>query len=202
METWYLITLDAILVGIFCGCDDVNELKHSYCWISSVLHLGYNDFFINVDIWWQTLCRILNDEDGDIKEGILGTPIHISQNSEPFDSTPQTNGKIHSSGKPSKLITPFGQRTNKFVVKSSIKNVLSTESGREEPDHEYHEDDIIRKVRPGRRCSLTVHGSKPETGCRFMYDRIEDRVCENYYSIIWLLFGHLYKMHWCQFLVI
>ncbi|XP_048318477.1 uncharacterized protein LOC107428341 [Ziziphus jujuba] len=117
---------------------------------------------------------ILNDEDGDIKEGILGTPTHKAQNSEPFDSTPQTNG-IHSSGKPSKLITPFGQRTNKFVVKYSINDVSNTENGREEPDHENHEDDIIRKVQPGRRCSLTVHGSKPETGCRFMYDRIEDR---------------------------
>ncbi|KAF3431097.1 hypothetical protein FNV43_RR25827 [Rhamnella rubrinervis] len=120
---------------------------------------------------------ILNLEDGDTKEGIPGTPTNKSEyiHSEPYDSTPQTNGKIHSSGKPSKLITPFGQRTNKFVVKSSINSVPNTENGIEETDYENHEDDIIRKVQPGRRCSLTVHGSKPETGCRFMYDRIEDR---------------------------
>lgn len=131
---------------------------------------------------YKTLCRILNLEDGDTKEDIPCTPTNKYQNhhSDPFDSTPQTNGKIHSSGRPPKLITPFGQRTNKFVVKSSIGNVPNAGNGMKEPDLENHEDEIIRKVQPGRRCSLTVHGSKPETGCRFMYDRIEDRVCDNY----------------------
>ncbi|KAK9276974.1 hypothetical protein L1049_006513 [Liquidambar formosana] len=44
-----------------------------------------------------------------------------------------------------------------------------------EHDHENHEDDIIKRVRPSKRCSLLVHGSQPKSGCRFMYDRIEDR---------------------------
>ncbi|PON82786.1 DNA polymerase alpha, subunit B [Trema orientale] len=120
---------------------------------------------------------ILNDEDGDEKEDILGTPTRNSQDlySEQFDYTPQTNGRTFSSGKPSKLITPFGQRTHKFVVKFSINNVPSTENGHKEQEHENNEDDVIKKVQPGRRCTLIVRGSKPETGCRFMYDRIEDR---------------------------
>ncbi|XP_024025731.1 DNA polymerase alpha subunit B [Morus notabilis] len=120
---------------------------------------------------------ILNDEDGDEKEEVPGTPTRNSQDSysEQFDSTPQTNGKIFSSGKPSKLITPFGQRTQKFVVKFSINSMPNMENGETELDPENNEDDVIRKIQPGRRCSLIVHGSKPGTGCRFMYDRIEDR---------------------------
>lgn len=125
------------------------------------------------------MCRILNDEDEDIKEDVLGTPPPFkSQNhySEPSDSTPQTIGNI-SSGKPSKLATPFGRRTDKLVVKFSINNKPNTENGEKEDDNENHEDDdIIRKVKPGKRCSLIVHGSGPEIGCRFMHDRIEDRV--------------------------
>ena len=51
------------------------------------------------------------------------------------------------------------------------------ENGQKELDLENQEDDdVIRKVQTGRRCYLIVDGSKPETGCRFMYDRIEDRV--------------------------
>lgn len=127
----------------------------------------------------------MNDDDGDAKEEVPGTPTRNSQDpySGPFDSTPQTNGRMFSSGKPSKLITPFAQRTQKFVVKFSINNMPSVENGEKELDPENHEDDVIRKVQPGRKCSLTVHGSKPETGCRFMYDRIEDRVCDTYYNL-------------------
>ncbi|XP_062110595.1 uncharacterized protein LOC133822327 [Humulus lupulus] len=125
----------------------------------------------------KDLDMILNDEDGDEKEVILGTPTRNSQDpySETFDSTPQTNGRTFSVGKRSKLITPFGQRTQKFVVKFSINNVPSTVNEPKEHEHENSDDDVIRKVQPGKKCSLTVHGSKPETGCRFMYDRIEDR---------------------------
>ncbi|XP_050276321.1 uncharacterized protein LOC126718252 [Quercus robur] len=120
---------------------------------------------------------ILNDEDGDTKEGILGSPTDKSQRlySEPFDSTPQTNGGIFSSGKPFKHVTPFGQRTDKFVVKFSTNNMPDAENRENELAHENNDDDIIRKVQPRERCSLIVHGSGPEPGCRFMYDRIEDR---------------------------
>lgn len=133
------------------------------------------------------LCRILNNEDGDSEEAVFGTPISKSQNhhSEPSDSTPQTNGNIPSSGKPTKLITPFGRRTDKFVVKFSINNMPNIENVEKEDDNENQEDDdIIRRVKPGKRCSLIVHGSGPEIGCRFMYDRIADKVCETYYIML------------------
>lgn len=122
--------------------------------------------------------RILNDEFGDAKEDVPVTPTR-DNDSEPFDSTPNTNGKsYYSAGKPSKLVTPFGQRTQKLVVKFSANNVPDSENGTRELElrDRQDEDDVIRKVQPGRKCSLTVHSSKPETGCRFMYDRIEDRV--------------------------
>ncbi|GMY26451.1 DNA polymerase alpha subunit B [Fagus crenata] len=120
---------------------------------------------------------ILNEEDGDTKEGILSSPTDRSLRlySEPFDSTPQIHGSIFSSGKPSKHVTPFGQRTDKFVVKFCTNNTPNAENGERVIDHENSEDDIIRKVQPRKRCSLNVHGSGPEPGCRFMYDRIEDR---------------------------
>jgi DNA polymerase alpha subunit B len=127
----------------------------------------------------------LNDDEIDTKEGILSSPTDRSQRvySEPFDSTPQTNGNIFSSGKTPKLVTPFGQRTNKCLVKFSINNVPDTENTEKKDDQENNEDDIIKKVHPRKRCSLIVHGSGPEPGCRFMYDRIEDRVCKSYYSM-------------------
>lgn len=121
---------------------------------------------------------ILNNEDGDLEEVVFGTPLSKSQNhhSEPSDSTPQTNGNIPSSGKPTKLITPFGRRTDKFVVKFSINNMPNIENVEKEDDNENQEDDdIIRRVKPGKRCSLIVHGSGPEIRCRFMYDRIADK---------------------------
>ena len=136
------------------------------------------------------LCRILNDEDGDTKEGVLGSPTEKSQGlySEPFDSTPQTNGGIFSSGKPFKHVTPFGQRTDKFVVKFNTNNMPNAENRENELAHENNDDDIIRKVQPRERCSLIVHGSGPEPGCRFMYDRIEDRVCASNNSMGFFLF--------------
>lgn len=140
------------------------------------------------------LCRILNEEDGDTKEGILSSPTDRSLRlySEPFDSTPQIHGSIFSSGKPSKHVTPFGQRTDKFVVKFCTNNTPNAENGERVIDHENSEDDIIRKVQPRKRCSLNVHGSGPEPGCRFMYDRIEDRVCDSYDSMrLFLLFTHI-----------
>ncbi|KAL6186378.1 hypothetical protein ACLB2K_042498 [Fragaria x ananassa] len=121
---------------------------------------------------------ILNGENVDIEETVLHTPISKSQNrySDSFDSTPQTNGNVPSSGKPTKLITPFGRRNNKFVVKFSIENMPHTENVKKEDENENQDDDdIIRRVKPGKRCSLVVHGSGPEIDCRFMYDRIADR---------------------------
>ncbi|PWA36219.1 DNA polymerase alpha 2 [Artemisia annua] len=95
---------------------------------------------------------------------------------ELFDATPVTNGKTHSLGKPLELVTPFGQRKDKFVVHSTLNNLpivdgIKVEQGEEKPD----EDMIIKRVQPVKRCSLEVHGSKPAPGCMYMYDRIEDK---------------------------
>ncbi|GMH31083.1 hypothetical protein Nepgr_032926 [Nepenthes gracilis] len=115
---------------------------------------------------------ILHDEQEDIKEGILDTPT-VHQDSS--NSVHQANGGKFSSGITSSLLTPFGQRTNKFVVQFSINNQHIRDNAREQQDIEQSESDFISKVLPGKRCSLLVCQSKPEPGCRFMYDRIEDR---------------------------
>lgn len=120
---------------------------------------------------------ILNNEDEYSKEDDIGTPTQRS-NLSPEQSDPmhQTSGKAYySSGKASTLITPFGQRTEKFVVRFSINQQLGGENGKMEHDIESSEDDFIKKVQPHKRCSLAINGTKPEPGCRFMYDRTEDR---------------------------
>ncbi|KAL5760099.1 hypothetical protein ACOSQ2_018937 [Xanthoceras sorbifolium] len=120
---------------------------------------------------------ILNDEER-MTDDILGTPTDKSQihkfYSEPLDSTDKTNENGYSSVK-SKLVTPFGRRTDKLVVKFNINNLPNTENGSTEHDNENTDDDFLKRVQPRKRCSLIVHGAGPEPGCRFMYDRIEDR---------------------------
>ncbi|XP_034700051.1 DNA polymerase alpha subunit B [Vitis riparia] len=120
---------------------------------------------------------ILSDEHEEIKEDILGTPSDRSgrHHADPFDSAQRTNGNSSSYGKPSNHVTPFGKRTSKFVVQLTVNNPPSAENGKNENKFENVDDDIIRRVQPSKRCSLLVHGSRPEPGCRFMYDRIEDR---------------------------
>lgn len=117
----------------------------------------------------------------DQEEDVPSTPTdkYQRQYTEPFDSTPKTNGNIFSSGKLStKLVTPFGRRTDKFAMKFSINNIPNVDTGKKSIDHDNSEDDIISRVQPPNRCSLRVCGSGPEPGCRFMYDRIEDRVTD------------------------
>lgn len=126
------------------------------------------------------LCRILNDNDDDIsKDNAPGTPTQNRHDphSPAYDSASLTNGDLLSSGKTPKLVTPFSKRTNRFDVKFSFNNIPDLENGKQELNQENDEDDIVRKVHPRKRCSLVVLGSGPITGCRFMYDRTEDRVC-------------------------
>ena len=80
---------------------------------------------------------------------------------------------VLSSGKPSKskLVTPFSKRTDKFAVKFSINTVPNVEN-------DENEDDVVRRVPLFERSSLSIHGSGPKPGCRFLYDRTEDRVCD------------------------
>lgn len=120
---------------------------------------------------------ILNDEPEDSKETILDTPTArpLARYEELGNSGHGTNGSLLSSSKQSSILTPFGQRTNKFVVQFETKNEPIAESGNRKSEDEDMGDEIIRRAQPKNRCSLVIHGSKPEPGCRFMYDRIEDR---------------------------
>jgi len=72
-------------------------------------------------------------------------------------------------------ITPFATRVNKFTQ----QYVLNSDNAASMPrNHEAEttEDELIRRIQPSQRCSLEVQRSQPEPGCRFMYDRMEDRV--------------------------
>ncbi|KNA16145.1 hypothetical protein SOVF_091810 [Spinacia oleracea] len=120
---------------------------------------------------------LLNYEPEDTKEGILDTPTDrpTAQYEELGDSRNGTNGSPLSTSKQSSIMTPFGQRTNKFAVQFQTRTQPIGESGNKESEDEDMGDEIIRRAQPKNRCSLVIQGSKPEPGCRFMYDRIEDR---------------------------
>ncbi|PUZ72199.1 hypothetical protein GQ55_2G374400 [Panicum hallii var. hallii] len=71
-------------------------------------------------------------------------------------------------------ITPFATRVNKFTQ----QYVLNSDNAAIMPskhEAETTEDELIRRIQPSQRCSLQVQRSQPEPGCRFMYDRMEDR---------------------------
>ncbi|KMT07540.1 hypothetical protein BVRB_6g151510 [Beta vulgaris subsp. vulgaris] len=119
---------------------------------------------------------ILNEEPDYIK-GVLDTPTNrpLARYEELGASAQGTTGNLLSSSKQSSIITPFGQRTNKFVVQFKTKTESISENGKKESEDEDMGDEFIRRAQPKKRCSLVIHGSKPEPGCKFMYDRIEDR---------------------------
>ncbi|CAL4896390.1 unnamed protein product [Urochloa decumbens] len=71
-------------------------------------------------------------------------------------------------------ITPFATRLNKFT-QQYILNADNAASMPSKHETEITEDEVIRRIQPSQRCSLQVQRSQPEPGCRFMYDRIEDR---------------------------
>lgn len=129
-------------------------------------------------------CSLLNDERDGIKESLLDTPVVGSQYDRPYlDNgvavTPKTNEKgsrLKDSKTAYDRVTPFGQRMNKFVPQFTFNDKIMDDGiGRQ--DNENTEDDFIKRVQPSESCSLRVHCSKPEPGCRFMYDSIEDKVC-------------------------
>lgn len=145
-------------------------------------------------------CRILNNDD-DKKDNTPGTPTdHHRDFCSPALDTPSSMYENASySGKPSNLVTPFSKRTDRFAVKVSINTIPDVENGKQEPNHynvENDEDNVVRKVLPRERCSLVVHGSGPEPGCRFMYDRIEDRVFAIYCSSYIFILLHLFVGIW------
>ncbi|KAL8150091.1 hypothetical protein V2J09_019899 [Rumex salicifolius] len=116
---------------------------------------------------------ILSDGQEDLREGMLSSPTNrpCTLDQDLYDSS----RTALSSGKPSDLLTPFEQRTSKFVVQFTINNQQSKNSTTSNDASDQSEDDIIRKVQPIKRCSLVIHGSNPKPACKFMYDRIEDK---------------------------
>ncbi|KAK8691555.1 hypothetical protein V6N13_075061 [Hibiscus sabdariffa] len=119
---------------------------------------------------------VLDAEDDDTSNVILGTPVKSEKlHLDIYDSAHKMNGNIYSSERKSKLVTPFGTRSNKFAIKFNIENLPTIETVNSIEDHENLEDGIIKRIQPQKSCSVVVHGSGPEPGCRFLYDRIEDR---------------------------
>lgn len=110
-------------------------------------------------------------------EEIVTTPTNKSQrlHPDPFDSINRSKDYGYSTGKSVGHVTPFGQRIEKFVVKFNIGNVAAHAANGNNNDVDISEDDIIKRVQTSHRCSLKVNTSGPEPGCRFMYDRTEDR---------------------------
>lgn len=111
-------------------------------------------------------------------EGILDTPTHkpILAHEKSSDSAQKTNGSKFTSEKTLESITPFGSRKNKFIVQSTLNEHPSMHTIKVEENHENSEDEIIKRIQPSQECSLLINKSQPEPGCRFMYDRIEDKV--------------------------
>ncbi|CAN1794757.1 DNA polymerase alpha subunit B [Linum perenne] len=121
---------------------------------------------------------ILNDDEENMKDAVPSTPERHTKlySDEPFDSALMSNGNGYSSEKPSRLVTPFGRRTDKFVARLSINNLPDAKNGDGGDDVGGDpEDDVIKRVKPLKGVSLVVHEDGPKPGCRFMYDRIEDR---------------------------
>uniref|UniRef100_A0A7N0T9S0 DNA polymerase alpha subunit B n=2 Tax=Kalanchoe fedtschenkoi TaxID=63787 RepID=A0A7N0T9S0_KALFE len=120
---------------------------------------------------------ILNGDVEDTKDEILRTPTKSGQSKvEANDSMHYTFEDYPTSRGRAETDTPYGRRKNKFVIRQTGCDLPALEGRRTDHGDDNLEDDIISRVRPGKRCSLQVHGSKPEPGCRFMYERIEDRV--------------------------
>ncbi|KAL1216416.1 hypothetical protein V5N11_026347 [Cardamine amara subsp. amara] len=111
-------------------------------------------------------------------EEIVTTPTNKSQrlHPDPFDSISRSRDYGYYTGKSVGHVTPFGRRIDKFVVKFNIGDLAAHAENGNNNDVENSEDDIIiKRVQTSQRCSLKVNGSGPEPGCRFMYDRTEDR---------------------------
>eukprot|EP00897_Mesotaenium_endlicherianum_P010842 jgi/Mesen1/9787/ME000007S09851 len=67
--------------------------------------------------------------------------------------------------------TPFSQRTNKHAVQAAYSGHLAAEPERPSVS----QASKTRSRRPIRRCHVEALGAAPEPGCRYMYDRTEDR---------------------------
>ncbi|KAG0570128.1 hypothetical protein KC19_6G140800 [Ceratodon purpureus] len=70
--------------------------------------------------------------------------------------------------------TPFARRVNKFAVQFTFNDHLSLESSGEAASNT-DSDDILKRLKPVRRCEIDVLGTGPESGTRYMFDQIENR---------------------------
>ncbi|CAH2065947.1 unnamed protein product [Thlaspi arvense] len=145
-----------------------NQQKEAIMKEESDLHIYSNR---DVDMLLDGITEDTTDE-------VVTTPTNKSQrlHPDPFDSISRSKDYGYSTAKSAGHVTPFGRRVDKFKVKLSVGNVAAQAENGHNNDVENSEDDmIIKRVQTSQRCSLKVNGSGPEPGCRFMYDRTEDR---------------------------
>ncbi|VAI91720.1 unnamed protein product [Triticum turgidum subsp. durum] len=136
------------------------------------------DLVSNWEVYY--LNRLLSNTHTD-EEGFLGTP-SMKQEKPPGESsntelTPLTTERpssIRAAKTNGDRITPFAQRVNKFT-QHYVLNADNVASLPSKDEAETSEDELIRRIPPSQKCTLQVQRSKPEPGCRFMYDRMEDR---------------------------
>ncbi|XP_057845703.2 uncharacterized protein LOC131055078 [Cryptomeria japonica] len=125
-----------------------------------------------------------NDDDTQntpVKQSIRSTGHGTPDLFSPFAlaKTPGTDGK--SSGKyrsrvrSSSPVTPFGNRSNKYVVQFVFNKDISDGSTEDKAAEPQSEDDVIRRMPPVQRYSLQMLGSWPTPRCRYMYDSIEEK---------------------------
>ncbi|VAI79658.1 unnamed protein product [Triticum turgidum subsp. durum] len=136
------------------------------------------DLVSNWEVYY--LNRLLSNTHTD-EEGFLGTPSTKqekphgeSSNSELTPLTTERPSSIRAAKTNGDRITPFAQRVNKFT-QHYVLNADNVASEPSKDDVETSEDELIRRIQPSQKCTLQVQRSKPEPGCRFMYDRMEDR---------------------------
>ncbi|GAA0154934.1 DNA-directed DNA polymerase [Lithospermum erythrorhizon] len=161
--------------------------------LESTVHSGYIDAFLQqlqneqkdvlekkepgLHLYSHDVSMILNDDYEDSKEGILTTPTSKIEKAshEQSDSGLKSNGSIFASAKPLDSVTPFGVRKNRFAVQFTLNKTATSEPMNVESRTQTSEDDIIKRPQPTSRCSLEINKSHLEPGCRFMYDRVEDK---------------------------
>lgn len=135
------------------------------------------------------LCRLIDNGPGGPEEN-QSLPISQNQRLSFHASTPKTNGKSHSDKDAGTLaipVTPFGQRTTKFTPHFVFNAHNGDNEFTNQERNNSDDDEIIRRVQPGQKCSLNVISSQPQPGCRFMYDRTEDRASTNLEKITKLI---------------
>lgn len=161
-----------------------------FSFLYSFVHSWDFDFRVNL----QGVCNLNRILNGNYEEtdAILDTTPdkQALAHEKSADSAQKTNSMRFTSEKPLESVTPFGTRKNKYVVQLTLNEPPNMQTIKVEEDNANSEDEIIKRVQPSKKCSLEINKSQPEPGCRFMYDRIEDKVLMSLItSIIVVFFG-------------